>query len=153
MADIRQTRYAFGGTFTLSRLTLNGVNFPGCPYVLEDTVREIRGVPVGEWKVACKTAIPCGTYPMRKTWSPHWKREMWEICDVPGFSGIRPHAGNTPADTEGCPLVGMMADAKAGTVSRSRDARDNLYATLDAIATRGESVWWIVEGLSDDNVD
>lgn len=153
MSEIRQKRYAFGDTFALSRLTLNGINFPGCPYVLEDTVREIRGVPIDEWKVAGKTAIPCGTYPLRKTWSPRWQRMMWEICDIPGYSGVRPHAGNSPEDTEGCPLTGMMADAKAGTVSRSRDARDNLYATLDMIATRGEPMWWIVEGLPDDNAD
>lgn len=143
--NILQKRFAFGDTFALSHLTLNGLNFPGCPYVLEDTVREVPGKPVAEWKVAGKTAIPCGTYPVRKTWSPRWKRKMWEICEVPGFAGVRPHGGNTPDDTEGCPLTGMYADVAAGTVSRSRDARDALYATLDLAEARGEPIWWTVE--------
>lgn len=112
-------------------------------------MREVRGVPVSEWKVDRETAIPCGTYPMRKTWSPRWGKKMWEICDIPGFSGVRPHAGNTPSDTEGCPLVGMYADVAAGVVTRSREARDALYVTLDLAEARGEAIWWTVEGLSE----
>lgn len=145
--DILQKRYAFGDTFALSHLMLNGLGFTDCPYVLEDKVREIRGVPVGEWKIARKTAIPCGTYTMRKTWSPHWGKLMWEICGIPGFTGVRPHSGNTPKDTEGCPLVGMHADTEAGTVTNSRDARDALYATLDRAEARNEPIWWTVTGL------
>lgn len=141
---IRQTRYAFGESFTLSRMSINGLAFTGCPYVLEDAVREVSGRPVTEWKVAGKTAIPYGKYPVRKTWSPRWKRKMWEICEVPGFAGIRPHAGNTPDDTEGCPLTGKLVDMKAGTVGLSRDARNALYATLDAAEARGDLIWWEV---------
>ena len=53
-----------------------------------------------------KTCIPFGTYELRTTWSPRFKRWLPQVLYVPGYSGIRIHAGNTPADTSGCILVG-----------------------------------------------
>lgn len=66
-------------------------------------------------KVAGKTAIPVGTYPLTLSVSPKFKSRPWakkykglvpEILDVPGFSNVRLHPGNGPEDTDGCPLVG-----------------------------------------------
>ena len=76
-------------------------------YSLEDVVREVPGRPVAEWKVPGKTAIPAGRYRLRWTMSARFKREMLLLEGVPGFAGIRIHAGNTDADTEGCILLGM----------------------------------------------
>lgn len=75
-------------------------------YGLEDAIREIEGQPVESWKVAGKTAIPCGTYAVEIDYSVRFKRDMPHILDVPGFEGIRIHAGNTAEDTEGCLVVG-----------------------------------------------
>ena len=66
-------------------------------------------------KIAGKTAIPVGTYPLTLSVSPKFKIRPWakkykglvpEILDVPGFSNVRLHPGNGPEDTDGCPLVG-----------------------------------------------
>jgi len=68
-------------------------------YTLEDTVRRF-GV-----KIPGKTAIPSGRYRVIVTMSLKFGRKIPLINDVPGFSGVRFHGGNTVEDTEGCPLV------------------------------------------------
>ena len=49
--------------------------------------------------------IPCGTYPIRVTWSPKFKRMLPLVMDVPGRSGIRVHRGTRPEHSRGCILV------------------------------------------------
>ena len=145
--EILQKRYLFGEDFTLSKLYINGEWFKGCPYILEDTVREIKGLSVEKWKVKCETAIPVGRYEVKKTWSGRWSKLMWEITGINGFVGVRPHAGNTSYDTEGCPLTGKERDEKHGEVSGSRIARDALYAKMEQAESFGEKIYWAVEGL------
>ena len=53
--------------------------------------------------------IPAGTYPLRMTWSPRFRKMMPEICDVPDREGIRIHMGTKPEHSEGCVLVNMEA--------------------------------------------
>lgn len=87
-----------GANYTIGKLYIDGVYF--CD-TLEDTVR-----PAGE-KIAGKTAIPAGTYRVKKTMSPRFKKVLPEILNVPNYTGVRIHAGNTAADTEGCVLLGF----------------------------------------------
>ena len=49
--NILQKRYNFGEDFTLSQLYIDGKWFSGCPYILEDAVREIPNIPVEKWKI------------------------------------------------------------------------------------------------------
>lgn len=87
----------FKGTeYTIGKLYIDGAYF--CD-TLEDTVRKV--------KIAGKTAIPAGTYKVKKTMSPRFKKILPEILNVPNFSGVRIHAGNTAADTDGCVLLGL----------------------------------------------
>ena len=53
--------------------------------------------------------IPEGIYPLKKTWSPKFKKFMPEICDVPERAGIRIHMGTKPEHSTGCVLVGFEA--------------------------------------------
>ena len=66
---------------------------------MEDTVREGP-------KIAGKTAIPYGTYNVIITPSNRFKRYLPLLENVPNFTGVRIHPGNTSEDTEGCLLVG-----------------------------------------------
>lgn len=67
-------------------------------YTLEDVVRHTP-------KEYGKTAIPAGLYRLDLTYSNRFKRLMPEIYDVPFFTGIRIHGGNTHVNTLGCLLV------------------------------------------------
>jgi hypothetical protein len=109
-------------------------------YTLEDEVREIEGQPAADWKIKGATAIPSGEYRITLENSPRFGPNTLTVHNVPGFVGVRIHAGNTVADTEGCPLLGMAVNAH-GIVGGTSGPAVKLVkqAVGDAIA-RGELV-------------
>lgn len=103
--------------YTIGLLYVKGRYFAA---TLEDTDRGLeKTMPIEEIqriKVKGKTAIPKGEYRIRLTVSEKFKNRAWSkpygglvplLEDVPGYSGIRIHPGNTAADTEGCILPGQ----------------------------------------------
>lgn len=104
-------------------------------WICEDTVREVNGQPVASWKVAGATAIPAGTYQVDITFSTRFKRDLPLLLNVPGFSGIRIHPGNTAADTEGCLLPGDVRQPNG--VGQSRVAFDRLFAQIRVAKIKG----------------
>lgn len=110
---------------TMGSLYINGVWECWC---LEDVLREVPGRPVAEWKVPGQTAIPAGRYRITVTHSPRFGRPMPLLHDVPGFSGVRIHAGNTATDTEGCILPGRSRGR--ASVYESRMAYEALLAKI-----------------------
>lgn len=121
---------------TLGTLDLGAGRF--C-YTLEDAIREQPGVQVAAWKVPGATAIPAGRYPLTITFSQRFQRPLPLVKDVPGFSGVRIHPGNTAADTEGCLLVGRTR-LSATRIGESRLAFEELFARLQR-ALRVMDVW------------
>lgn len=91
-----------------------------------------------EKKVKGKTAIPEGTYRVRLLDSPKFGRTMPCLMDVPHFSGILIHTGNSVADTKGCILVGERGEY--GSLMNSRPAFDRLYQMLESASDRGEEI-------------
>ena len=72
--------------------------------------KAVRGVmQLGAQEIATlensEYIIPEGTYPVRVTWSPKFKRKLPLVMDVPGRSGIRVHRGTRPEHSRGCILV------------------------------------------------
>ena len=108
MLQILITRNWRKADYTIGKLYVNGKLL--CNTV-EDTDRRLyQGQPLTEIakrKVKGQTAIPTGTYRLQVSASPKFKRELIEVLDVPGFTGIRIHRGNTAADSEGCILPGV----------------------------------------------
>lgn len=114
-------------------------------WVLEDPVREVPGKPVADWKIKGETAIPYGTYAVQITQSQRFGRLLPLLIAVPGFDGIRMHAGNTVLDTEGCVLVGT--DRYARMLGRSRMALDALIPKIDRALKQGGVTIEIYQGV------
>lgn len=125
---------------TEGRLEVNGVF--QC-FTLKPAYREVPGAPVKDWKVMGKTAIPVGNYPVSVTYFRKDKYYSPILEDVPGFSGIRIHIGNFPADTDGCILVGTKLGPDK--VINSKIAFSDLMALFDKAKDRNEGVQLSVE--------
>ena len=93
--------------YTIGKMYINGEYF--CD-TLEDTDRGLaQGMPLSELKEMKeygKTAIPTGEYELKVTFSNRFQKYLPQLMNVPAFSGVRIHSGNTHADTEGCILCG-----------------------------------------------
>ena len=90
-------------------------------------------------KIPGKTAIPEGSYPVLVTKSPRFKQWLPLLQGVPGFEGIRIHAGNYPDDTQGCILVGE--NKFKGMVVNSRIWLKRLIDRIAEARKRDEAVW------------
>ncbi len=97
-------------------------------YTLEDKVRDV--------KIQGITAIPYGRYEVIINYSERFHRLMPLLINVPGFSGVRIHCGNTAADTEGCILVGRTR--APNWVGESRLAFDALFPHLQVACEFGK---------------
>ena len=102
-------------------------------------------------KVYGKTAIPTGRYRVELRVSPKYKDRPWAkpfgglipyIIDVPGFDAVAIHVGNTPDETDGCPLVGMVRGNKRGRLYDSTAAfRDLMQYYLLPAHERHQEMW------------
>jgi len=103
-------------------------------YILEDYYRLSKG----RKKKHGETAIPRGTYGIRITKSRKFKRRLPLLISVPGFSGIRIHAGNTAKDTEGCLLPGTTRSENF--VGQSKRAFNKLFKKLERAQREGKKI-------------
>ena len=130
-------RGAEGKNSTLSHLYIDGIF--QC-FLLEDKIRAV--------KIMKQTAIPEGIFRlqlntwggMNKTYYPKYgpiHKGMIEIADLPTFSAVYIHVGNTIVETAGCPLVGLSYIKKDGEyqVLQSADAYRQVYRKLYQVAT------------------
>lgn len=95
-------------------------------YTCEDVERPV--------KVAGLTAIPRGHYEIVITYSERFKKPLPLLLNVPNYSGVRIHPGNTSQDTEGCILPGK--GKTKNSVTQSKDAFAVLFPKLDAAAKK-----------------
>lgn len=125
--------------YTIGLLNINGEFVCN---TLEDTCRGLRQTDaeyiLRQKKVYGKTAIPSGSYNVKITYSPKFKKNLPLIENVPMFSGVRIHSGNSAEDTLGCILCGLNK-VKGKLV----DSRIHTNIVIDRIRTalnKGELV-------------
>ena len=106
--------------------------------ILEPVDRGLRKdmslAEIKKLKVAGATAIPTGEYEVTLAVSPTFKDKYYAkkyggrfplIKDVPGFSGVLIHPGNSPKDTKACQLPGVYDAGRPDYV------RDSVMAFQD----------------------
>ena len=109
---------------------------------LEPTWRNIGWGKNGR-KVAGKTAIPEGRYPVVTfTYSKKFEKWLPLLLGVPMFKGIMIHAGNTVEDTQGCILVGE--NLKKGMVFNSNKCLKRVKEKIVEAKETGEGVWIVI---------
>lgn len=129
---LRIERGAPGASSTIGKLYVDGVFFA---YTLEDVDRQLES---GGKKIQGETAIPRGSYKVIIDFSNRFQKQMMHVLNVPGFEGIRIHAGNTDKDTEGCILLGKVRSDNA--VFNSREAVNALFDKVRAALSAGQEV-------------
>lgn len=105
--ELRVKRIAKKDTYTIGKFYINDQYW--CD-TIEDKDRGLTNSmslsEIKEAKVYSKTAIPTGRYEVIWSHSNAFNRQLPLLLNVPGFSGIRIHSGNTSADTAGCLILG-----------------------------------------------
>jgi hypothetical protein len=133
-----QRRYR-SGDYTIGSLYIDGEYF--CD-TLEDTDRGLTQTMTPEEirkiKVPHETAIPTGIYKVVVNLSPAKRRMLPRLLDVPGFSGILIHRGNTKNDSSGCILVGE--NKVKGKVINSTPYEKRLVEILTEVQEQGEDM-------------
>ena len=136
---IEVNRIFKASTYTIGELSVND-NYL-CD-TLEDRVR-----PEGE-KVYGETAIPTGTYTVILSYSNRFKKVMPEIQNVPNFTGVRIHCGNSSKDTEGCLLVGKWDGKTDNWISDSKNSYNKLYPLLEEAFNKKENITITIKDIA-----
>lgn len=153
--ELRLKRIAKQNGYTIGRLYMNGKYFSD---TLEDADRGlVSSMSLDELKrkkLPHITAIPTGRYQVTMNIiSPKFSRYTFykqygggrvpRLLNVPAYSGVLIHCGNTAKDTDGCILVGK--NSKVGMVLDSKKTYSNLYPLLEASSKRKEEIWITIE--------
>lgn len=133
MIELILSRDLFAADFTLGTLTCGGIRLG---YTCEDTDRRLEE---GGVKIPGRTAIPRGRYPVILSYSHRFSKVLPEVKNVPGFVGVRIHAGNTHENTEGCPLLGKFRTANG--VRDCRVPNELLVSMLEKSEDDHDDVW------------
>lgn len=149
--ELTLKRIAKRETYTIGKLYVDGTYF--CD-TIEDKDRGLHQhmtlAEIKRKKVYGQTAIPTGRYEVlmdicspKYSQKPKWKEYnggfMPRLKDVPGYSGVLIHPGNTDKDTYGCLLVGE--NKVVGKVINSEATFKRLYHIMLEAHKRGEEIW------------
>ena len=126
--------------YTIGRLYQNGTYLCN---TIEDTDRGLHSnmaaAQIAKIKVPDQTAIPTGSYKVVLSESPKFKRKLPEVLNVPGYTGIRIHKGNTADHTSGCLIPGE--NTATGRVTNSEKYEKLIGAAIAAAEAKKEDVW------------
>lgn len=130
-----------------SKASPMGGGLEGASYFCDTLEPTWRDYAHGAYKIKGRSAIPEGRYAVVVTRSPKFGQWLPLLLGGPDFNrkwkGVRIHAGNTAADTEGCILVGK--NLEVGKVLDSRIWLKRLMKKIYEAQARDEPVWLTVE--------
>ena len=87
--------------------------------------------------------IPAGTYEVRITHSPKFRKDLPLLIGVPGRDGIRIHTGNKPEHSLGCILVGAAGKKLIEELIRINNSfNEKTYICIrDAFGSAADTTW------------
>ena len=75
--------------------------------------------------------IPEGTYELKNTMSPKFKKVLPLVCGVRGRSGIRIHTGTKPEHSTGCVLVSAFGKQQIiDFINQKAKQNEKVYLTI-----------------------
>jgi hypothetical protein len=104
-------------------------------------VKGMTAIPTGRYKVLMNIVSP--KYSKSKYYMNICKGRVPRLDNVPGYSGVLIHVGNTAADTEGCLLLGY--NKVKGQVLNSKVAFEKVYNKLSIAKSIGQSIYIDIE--------
>lgn len=137
--EITIIRYDFLPDRTFGKLYIDGEYW--CE-TLEDRDRNLYDYmsveEIKQKKVYGETCIPYGKYEVKMTYSIKYEKELPQILNVPGFSGVRIHNGSFPEHSLGCILIGrrlndMLTDSRVTTSNFVKKIGKESSITLNII--------------------
>ena len=147
--EILVKRIAKKSKYTIGKMYIDG------QYICDTLEDADRGLnqnmslkEINNKKVYGETAIPTGTYTLVLSYSNRFKKVMPEILNVPNFSGIRIHCGNSSKDTEGCLLVGKWDGKTENWISDSKNSYNKLYPLLEEAFNKKENITITIKDIA-----
>lgn len=137
--NLQLLRHTFGDDFTEGFLYADGVYYCDTLEPKNVDVNRSGDFDGDEVKVMGKTAIPFGEYRITLEYSPKFKRTLPYLNNVPHFTGILIHVGNTPKDTAGCILVGERATS--GMLVNSKIKETEITTLIKEAIIEGKEVF------------
>lgn len=132
--EIKVIRTVFTATTTLGKMYIDEKPYA---FTCEDTVRDLKADCTG--KIKNQTAIKEGRYELIQSFSQRFQKYLPLLLNVPCFSGIRIHGGNSHEDSEGCILIGEHGDMKS-KIWNCASKVNNLVSLLKK-REKTEKVW------------
>ena len=71
--------------------------------------------------------IPAGRYPLKRTWSPKFKKNLPLVDEVPDREGIRIHKGTKPEHSQGCILTDIAGMAYLDVMFNRVEERKEMF--------------------------
>ena len=121
-------------------------------YTLEDEIRDVKvmhetAIPLGEYEIKYRTVGGWFTREKArydKKFGAGWFKGMLELQDVPNFTYVLIHSGNTDESTSACLLLGNTQQdldmSKDGFIGSSRLAYESFYPKVRDALDAGEKV-------------
>ena len=140
--EIINKRVASTSNSTIGILIIDG---KPSGFVIEDEKRAVKvmgetRIPAGKYKLGIRKEMTPLTRKYRNRYG--WFKYHIELLDVPNFTGIYIHVGNTEKDTAGCQIIGKTAGMREGEYvnMQSSICYREFYQSVYPLLKRGDEI-------------